>query len=106
MHLIFFYALATPAEVIDHYYCFLLENLNGSVICQLMLEMKLLNKGDLIHYTKMYSEYQKNAFLMDHLLTVGTASIFEFCHLLQNIENQEEIGTMLVNGKLQSFLSI
>ena len=85
-------------EVIGHYYCFLLENLDSSVICQLMLEMKLLTEDDLVHCAKMFSDHQKNVFLMDHLLTAGTISIVGFCHLLQNTESQQEIGTMLANG--------
>ena len=92
--------------MIDHYYCFLLENLDGNVIYQIMFEMKLLTEGDLVHYTKMCSDYQKNAFLMDHLLAVGSAKIVEFCHLLQNTENQEKIGAMLVNGKLHNYVSV
>ena len=98
--------LATPAEVIGHYYCFLLENLDDSVISQLMLEIKLLTEDDLVHCAKIFSDHQKNAFLIDHLLAMGTASIVEFCHLLQNTENVREIGIMLVNGKLRILLAV
>ena len=94
--------LATPAEVIGHYYCFLLSNLDSSTICQIMLELKLLTEEELVYSAKMCSEYQKNAFLVDHLLVTGTHSIFEFCRLLQNTENQKEVGYMLVNGRKQS----
>ena len=93
-----FYTLATPAEVISHYYCFLLESLDNGAICKIMLEMKLLTEDDLVHSALMYSDYQKNAFLIDHLLVTGTVSILKFCTLLQNTENQHEIGNMLVNG--------
>ena len=92
--------------MISHYYCFLLENLDGSIISQLMLEIKLLTEDDLVHCAKMFSDHQKNAFLMDHLLAMGTASIMEFCHLLQNTENLQDIGTMLVNGKLWILLAV
>ncbi len=98
------YTLANPAEVIGHYYCFLLENLDSSVICQLMLEMKLLTEDDLVHCAKMCSEHQKNTFLMDHLLAAGTTRIVGFCHLLQDTENHQEIGTILTNGN-KSFVS-
>ena len=92
--------------MISRYYCFLLENIDGSVISQLMLETKLLTEDDLVHCAKMCSDYQKNAFLMDHLLAMGTASIVEFCHLLRNTENLQEIGTMLVTGKLWILLAV
>ena len=91
--------------MISHYYCFLLENLDGSIISQLMLEIKLLTEDDLVHCAKLCSDHQRNAFLMDHLLAMGTASIVVFCHLLQNTESLQEIGTMLVNGKLRVLLA-
>ena len=95
--------IATPEEVIGHYYCFLLERLDSSTICQMMLEMKLLSEKDLIHSAKMYSDYQKNAFLVDRLLITDTASIVEFCRVLKSKENQSEIGDMLINGKSKIF---
>ena len=64
-----------------------------------MLDMKLLTEKDLVHSAKMSSDYQRNALLLDHLLVTSTASIVEFCRLLQNAENQQDIGDMLVNGK-------
>ena len=81
----------------------MLENLDSSIIYQLMLEMKLLTEDDLVHCAKLCSDHQKNAFLMDHLLVAGTTNIVGFCHLLQSTENQE-IGTMLTNGN-KSFVS-
>ena len=64
-----------------------------------MLEMKLLSEKDLVHSAKMYSDYQKNAFLVNRLLVTETTSIVEFCHLLKGKENQPELGEMLINGK-------
>ena len=65
-----------------------------------MLELKVVNEEDLIHCAKLHSEYQKNAFLLDQLLvTKNSSNIFEFCHLLHNTDNQQELGYMLVNGE-------
>ena len=69
-----------------------------------MLDMKLLTEKDLVHSAKMGSDYQRNALLLDHLLITSTASIIEFCHLLQNAENQQGIGDMLINGRKQQCL--
>ena len=93
--------LATPAEVIGHYYCFLVDNLNNSVVCQIMLELKLLTEKDLMHCAKMYSDHQQNTYLLDRLLVTGMASIDEFCHKLQHRKNQQEFGDILVAGKNQ-----
>ena len=64
-----------------------------------MLKLELMTKRDLVDSTKMYSEYQRNSFLLDQLLTSDASNIIEFCYELQNTENRQEIGKMLVNGK-------
>ena len=91
--------LATPAEVISHYYCFLADNLNNSVVCQVMLELKLLTERDLMHCAKMYSDHQQNAYLLDRLLVTGTASIDDFCRKLRSTKSEQEVGSILVAGK-------
>ena len=90
--------LATPAEVIDHYYCFLSDNLDNNAVCKIMLESKLLTDRDLV-LAKMHSDYQQNKFLLDQLLIAGTANIIGFCHMLQDVKNQQELGHMLLSGK-------
>ena len=93
------FVLATPVDVIDHYYCFLADNLDGSNICQTMLELKLITEEHLEDSAKMCSDYQNNSLLLDQLLISDTSSIVKFCHMLQNTETEQEIGKMLVNGK-------
>ena len=101
-HVWIVHVLATPAEVIGYYYCFLSDNLDNGVVCKIMLELKVVNEENLIHCAKLHSEYQKNAFLLDQLLVTNKFSdIFEFCHLLHNTDNQQELGHMLVNGESQ-----
>ena len=91
--------LASATEVISHYYCFLSNNLDNNEACNIMLKLKLVTEGDLVHCGKMYSVYQKNGFLLDQLLVTETASIVGFCHMLQNVKNQQELGHMLLSGK-------
>ena len=93
------FVLATPVEVIDHYYCFLADNLDSSNICQTMLKLELITEEHLVDSAKMYSSYQKNSLLLDQLLISDTSSIVEFCHMLQKTETEQEVGKMLVNGK-------
>ena len=97
--------LATPAEVIDHYYCFMLDNLDNSVLWQIMIDLELLTKEDLVHFATMYSDYQKTAFLLDKLMLTGTVRIVEFCSSLQNKDNQQELGRMLMNGESKIYCS-
>ena len=95
-----FLVLATPAEVIDHYYCFLSNNLDNSILCQNMLKLELINEEDLMVSAKMYSDYKKNAFLLDQLMVADSAGIIKFCYLL--LTNHQDVGHMLVNGKNRS----
>jgi len=71
-----------------------------------MLELKLITEEDLKHSARMYSSYQKNAFLLDHLLATDKAGIVEFCRLLQNTANQQEVGHMLVDGTNKTILIV
>ena len=91
--------LATAAEVISHYYCFLSNNLDNNEVCNIMLNLKLVTEGDLVRCGKMHSVYQQNRFLLDQLLVTDTADIVGFSRMLQNVKNQQELGHMLLSGK-------
>ena len=92
------YVLATPAEVIVHYYSFLSDNLDGNAVCKIMGDSNLLTDRDLVH-ANMHSDYKQNKFLLDQLLIAGKANIVGFCHMLKDVKSQQELGHMLVNGK-------
>ena len=92
--------------MIDHYYYFLMENLDNSTICHTMLKLELITEIDVIDSAKMYSEYQKNSFLLDQLLISDALSIIEFCRMIQDTENKQDIGKMLVNGKGMKYLML
>ena len=89
--------LATPAEVIGHYYCFLADNLSNDTFCQIISSLQLLKEDDTVNLSMLPSEYQRNTSLLDHLLVSDTTDICRFCHTLRDAENQK-IGYMLVNG--------
>ena len=96
---LYFVLLATAAEVISHFYCFLSNNLDNSEVCNIMLKLKLVTEGDLVHCGKMHSVYQQNRFLLDQLLVTDTTDIVGFSRMLQNVKNQQEFGHMLLSGK-------
>ena len=58
----------------------------------------MLKEDDKGILTTVPTEYQKNTLLLDYLLALDTTTISRFCHILQDIESQQEIGRMLVNG--------
>ena len=63
-----------------------------------MSSLKLLKEDDQVILTVVASEYQRNSLLLNHLLVSDTASISRFCHILQDTENHQSIGHVLVNG--------
>lgn len=63
-----------------------------------MSSSKMIKEDDKGILTTVPTEYQKNALLLDYLLGLDTANISRFCHILQDIENQQEIGRVLING--------
>lgn len=91
--------------MIDHYYCFLLDKLDNSEAGKIMLESELLADRDL-EYAKTHSDYQQSRFLLDQLLNAGKANIVGFCHMLQDVESQQELGHMLVNGKRDMYVCL
>ena len=76
-----------------------MDNLDNDTICETMLKLELITERDVMDSAKMYSEYQKNSFLLDQLLTSDASCIVEFCYVLQSAQNKQEIGKMLMNGK-------
>ena len=62
-----------------------------------MLKLEMITERDLVDSATMYSEYQKNSFLLDRLLL--SSNIVEFCRVLQSMKVKQDIGQMLVNGK-------
>ena len=98
-------ALATPAEVINHYYCFLSDNLDNNVVCQMMHTLKLLNEEDTKILATLNSEYQKNTFLLNRLIVTDSNIIKEFCQALCDTENYQKLGAMLISGKTICFAS-
>ena len=83
-----------------------MDNLDNNTICQVMLKLELITERDVMDSAKMYSEYQKNSFLLDQLLTSYTSNIVEFCHVLQSMEDKQEIGKMLLDGKGHELCSV
>ena len=84
--------LAIPTKMADHY-CYSLDDVNNEVVHQTMSKLKFLTD---VNSAKMCNDYQNSTFLLDQLLVMDVA---DTCHVLQNIENQQETGYMLVNGK-------
>ena len=83
-----------------------MDNLDNNTICQVMLKLQLITERDVMDSATMYSEYQKNSFLLDQLLTLYTSNIVEFCHVLQSMEDKQEIGKMLLDGKGHELCSV
>ena len=90
--------LATPAEVVDHYYCFLAVSLKYDVFCQIMSSLQLMSEEDKEHLSVVASEYHKNISLLNSLVVSDSASISRLCSILEDTEGQQDIDHTLVNG--------
>ena len=82
------------------------EHLDNDTICQTMLKLELITEREVIDSARMYSEYQKNSYLLDQLMISDASNIVEFCCMLKNTESKQEIGKMLVNGKGHEYFNV
>lgn len=81
--------------MIDHYYHFLSGNLDNNVICQTMLKLELMSEEDLVDSAKIYSNYQKNAFLLDQLLVTDASNIVSFAVYYKMQKMNKKLGICL-----------
>ena len=64
-----------------------------------MSSLKVLkDDNDQVTLTMEASDYQKNTLLLDQLLVSDMTTISTFCHRLQDTEDHQELGDILVNG--------
>ena len=82
-------------DFINHYYNYLLVNMDAEVVTQLMVSQQLLSE-DIVMAAS--SDYQKNCLILQQLSLMNIESLMSFSKLLQSIECQKHIGTTLIAG--------
>ena len=91
----------TPVEIIDHYYPYLSQEMDTDLIAQEMtsLQSPVLEKDDIAFIMTAENQYQKNCYMLEKVRLMDLHSLITFCRLLENIDRQKHLGTLLLNGK-------
>ena len=93
--------LESPFQVLYKSYDFLVKNLKPSVATEILSRKKLLHQIDIEIINIAPSQYAQNLIILEHLRCVDFPSLFVFCYELKKNEEQQYIGSFMLNGKLQ-----
>ena len=90
-----------PVEIIDHYYHYLSQEMDADLIAQQMvsLQSSLLNKDDIAFIMAAENQYQKSCYMLEKFRLMDLHSLTTLCRLLESIDHQKHLGTLLLNGK-------
>ena len=88
--------IATVRDFVNHYYDYLLVNMDAEVVTQLMVSQKILNEHIVKYAT---SDYQKNSLILQQVALMNEQAVIAFSQLLVTNDNQKHIGTTLINGE-------
>ena len=91
-----FVLIATVKDFIDHYYDYLLVNMDGYTVTQLMIFQQLLNKGILMNAS---NDYQQNCLILQQLRLTDMQTLESFGESLLTDKNQKHIGGILIDGE-------
>ena len=74
--------------------------MDSDLIVQHMLSQQLLNDQEVHTIMSAASDYQKNCLVLEKIRLMDTQSLVSFCDILQIIDCQNHISSVLMNGKL------
>ena len=95
-----FVCTASPIQILYKCYDFLLKNLKPSIATEILSRKKLLHVNDEENINIAPSQYTKNFIIMEHLRCVDVPSLFVFCYELKKNDEQQYVGSFMLNGKL------
>lgn len=78
----------------------MLKNLKPSIATEILSRKNLLHVNDKESINIAPSQYAKNLLIMEHLRCVGIPSLFVFCYELKKNEEQQYVGSFMLNSKL------
>ena len=74
--------------------------MDSDLTVQHMLSQQLLNDQEVYTIMSAASDYQKNCLVVEKIRLMDTQSLVSFCDILQIIDYQNHISSVLMNGKL------
>ena len=86
--------------MVQHYYQYLVENMDADSVSHLMTSKKLLTKADVKIINRFFDNRYRNGLILKHIMLMSTAELFCFCEVLLDMEHQYYIGTLLINGNV------
>ena len=93
----------SPIQILCKCYDFLLKNLKPSIATEILSRKNLLHVNDKESINIAPSRYAKNLLIMEHLRCVDIPSLFVFCYELKKNEEQQYVGSFMLNSKLNVF---
>ena len=77
-----------------------MKNLRSPIATEILSSKKLLHQNEVENINIAPSQYARNLIIMEHLRCVDVQSLFVFCYELKKNDNQQHIGSYMLNGKL------
>jgi len=84
-------------SLIDHYYDYLLVNMDAEVVAHFMISQQLLSEDIVL---AAQSVYNKNCLILEQFRLMDMKTLKLLCEILQSTsnENQRNVGETLLNG--------
>ena len=100
--IVFMYVpLETPTDVIDHYYHYLSQEMDGDLTIEQItsLPSTMLNQDEITFLMTAINQYQKNCLMLEKIRLMDIGSLATFCMVLKSIDHKAHLGSVLLNGE-------
>ena len=75
-----------------------MENLDPTIVSEVMKEEKLISSADLYIISKAPIGHMRNSHIFEHIRHMETPDLFKFIGILQTIDSQKHISDQLAKG--------
>lgn len=89
----------SPIQILCKNYDFLVKNLKPLIATEILYRKKLLHQNDIENINIAPSQYAKNMIILEHLRCVDVPSLFVFCYELKKNDEQQYVGSFILDGK-------
>lgn len=94
-----FIVVASPSQVISHYYTYLESHMDADTIVHLMQCRHLLTDEYYEVIISAPNDMKMNCLLLQHVKEMNTTQFLEFCSILKSIDSMQPIGEVLEKCK-------
>ena len=93
--------IESPFQILYKSYDFLVKNLKPSIATEILSRKKLLHQIEIAIINIAPSQCAQNIIILEHLRYVDFPSLFVFCYELKKNDEQQCIGSFMLDGKLR-----